>query len=198
MNRDNVPPACLELLRTEVLNHTVDLLGKNDATANWVNVATNDARCSGEALKWLLDKRFGEKRVSRDLSDPEANKLAGAAGYVVVEGATLSPKQWEKAKTAGLIKPAGQVTPSPKPYSAGGRSENVVPPEKCSQGMRDTGIFAKEYGEALLNRVIAVRIVNEPSVGWSANYKACSQRTYPLPLALQMAQSIPLPTYAGP
>jgi hypothetical protein len=28
--------------------------------------------------------------------------------------------------------------------------------------------------------------------------KACSQRTYPLPLALQMAQSIPLPTYAGP
>jgi hypothetical protein len=28
--------------------------------------------------------------------------------------------------------------------------------------------------------------------------KACTQRTYPLPLALQMAQSIPLPTYAGP
>ena len=28
--------------------------------------------------------------------------------------------------------------------------------------------------------------------------KACTQRTYPLPLALQMAQSVPLPTYAGP
>jgi hypothetical protein len=28
--------------------------------------------------------------------------------------------------------------------------------------------------------------------------KACTQRTYPLPLALQMAQTIPLPTYAGP
>jgi hypothetical protein len=28
--------------------------------------------------------------------------------------------------------------------------------------------------------------------------KACTQRTYPLPLALQMAQSIPLPTFAGP
>jgi len=28
--------------------------------------------------------------------------------------------------------------------------------------------------------------------------KALTQRTYPLPLALQMAQSIPLPTYAGP
>ena len=28
--------------------------------------------------------------------------------------------------------------------------------------------------------------------------KACTQRTYPLSLALQMAQSIPLPTYAGP
>jgi len=28
--------------------------------------------------------------------------------------------------------------------------------------------------------------------------KACTQRTYPLPLALQMAQAIPLPTYAGP
>jgi len=28
--------------------------------------------------------------------------------------------------------------------------------------------------------------------------KACTQRTYPLPLALQMVQAIPLPTYAGP
>lgn len=28
--------------------------------------------------------------------------------------------------------------------------------------------------------------------------KALTQRTYPLPLALQMAQAIPLPTYAGP
>jgi len=28
--------------------------------------------------------------------------------------------------------------------------------------------------------------------------KACTQRTYPLPIALQMAWAIPLPTYAGP
>jgi hypothetical protein len=28
--------------------------------------------------------------------------------------------------------------------------------------------------------------------------KACTQRAYPLPLALQMAQAIPLLTYAGP
>jgi len=28
--------------------------------------------------------------------------------------------------------------------------------------------------------------------------KVCTQRTYPLSLALQMAQSIPLPTYTGP
>jgi len=28
--------------------------------------------------------------------------------------------------------------------------------------------------------------------------KALTQRTYPLPLALQMAQAIPLPMYAGP
>ena len=72
---------------------------------------------------------------------------------------------------------------------------------------RDAGLDARDWepvGEENF-REVCVRI--GPSgdeeaylvvVDRDGRAKACTQRSYPLTLALQMAQAIPLPTYAGP
>jgi len=56
-----------------------------------------------------LSRRFGDKRVSHDPSDPEANKLAVSQGYTVVHGGMMSSAAWQNAKSANAIQPAGQV-----------------------------------------------------------------------------------------
>jgi hypothetical protein len=72
-------------------------------------------------------------------------------------------------KAAGIL-PAGQVTPSPKPYAENGRPENVIPQTEWSAGMRNTGEWYKAMARRCINRTISVKIVREPRVDWVANY----------------------------
>jgi hypothetical protein len=67
----------------------------------------------------IIDLRFGEKRVIYDPTDPEANALAVTKGYTVIHGGMLNGDEWRNVKRAGAALPAGQVTPSPKPFQPG-------------------------------------------------------------------------------
>jgi hypothetical protein len=71
-------------------------------------------------VRSYLRTRFGEKRVSFDPSDPEANKLAVSQGYTVVHGSMMSAGAWNNARSAHAILPAGQVTPSAKTWTGEG------------------------------------------------------------------------------
>src|SRR5690606_26682622 len=71
MDRDNVPPAYLRTVRTLTLNHVFGKLSEDDANSTWVRDGVSDGRCQDEAVKKILDLRFGEKRVAYDPSDPE-------------------------------------------------------------------------------------------------------------------------------
>jgi hypothetical protein len=122
------------------------------------------------AVKALVRARFGDKVVSYDPSDPEANKLAISKGYQVIHGGTLSGDEWNNVKRAGTMLPAGKVTPSPRPYSSGGRPEIVVDPSEWSAEMNGTVRYARELARCLMGRDIEVRICKEPSVPWVANY----------------------------
>lgn len=169
-DRDNVTPAYLRRLRTEVLNGTHDLITREDATSTWVKEAMEDDRVEPEALKEAFVKRFGEKAVAADPSDPEANKLAMAAGYTVVPGGSLSKAAWANVRAAELIRPAGQVTPSPKVYLA---TDGIppVPEEKLTPGMRTVMAYAAALAQELMGRSIEVQ-VDQGQVwdGWAAAY----------------------------
>mgnify|MGYP003112716082 CR=1 FL=1 len=117
LNRDNVTPAYLSQLRVAVLNEAGSLLKKSEASEDWVSSAVADERASSQSVERVLTSRYGEKRVSYDPSDPEANKIAVSKGYTVVTGGSLSSGLWKNAKAFSSIKPAGQVTPSSKPFS---------------------------------------------------------------------------------
>lgn len=170
IDRDNVTPAYLRGVRVEVLNMTHDLLRADDATASWVRDAAGDERAADSAIERVTALRFGDKRVIADPTDPEGTKLAVAQGYTVITGGALSAGEWENVKRAVAALPAGQVTPSPRPYEEGGRPEKIVPVEEWTA---DMGLFAERagfLGRELMGVGVTTRFVREPGVYWRATY----------------------------
>src|SRR5262249_11414519 len=131
-DRNNVRPAYLRAVRTLVLSQMHDRLTEEDANADWVRQASSDSACSADAIKRVLDLRFGAKRAAFDPNDPEANKKWVAEGGTLVYGPMLSGQEWKKAKEAGAIESAGKLCPTPKPYSQDPDAKNVtvIPPQK--------------------------------------------------------------------
>lgn len=165
-----MPPAYLRKLRVLVLNRMYPKLKEVDATQEWVRVATGDPDCTTDAVDKAVTLWFGDKRVSYDPSDPEANKRAVAEGYVVVTGSQLNKSQWQNIRRAESITPAGRLFPSPEPYSPKGDALNVIPESEWTAGMRRVVSYARQLGKILLETNIKVTLADEPEWGFSATY----------------------------
>jgi hypothetical protein len=162
LDRDNLPPSYLQLLRTLVLNQMHERLTPQDATEQWVRQASGDDRCSDEAVNSVLTLRFGKNRVSYDPSDPEANKLAVSQGFTVITGGALSGGEWKNARRSGSVVAAGQVTPSPKPYSPDGAPLNLIPEAEWTPGMQRVANLARQIAERVFRiPSLEVRIARE-------------------------------------
>jgi hypothetical protein len=98
LDRENVPPSFLRQVRGAVPNRMHDRLTTEDANSQWAEAAAAAPDCRPEAVESYPTRKFGEKRVSFDPSDPEANKLAVCQGYAVVHGPMMSAAAWTKAK----------------------------------------------------------------------------------------------------
>lgn len=168
-DRDNVTPSYLQKVRTITLNHMADLVKPEEAARPWVSAALEDKNVAVEAVQEIIKSRFGDKVVISDPSDPEGTKMAVAQGYTVLAPRTFSHDAWTNVKAAG-VKPAGQVTPSPKPYQEGGREENRIPEEQWTSVMKQTADFASDLAFRLIGRDIKVNIVREPQINWVANF----------------------------
>lgn len=167
LDRDNVTPEMLREVRTAVLNHAADLLDEDAAQATWVTAAAESPKADPTAVKAMVEKRYGEKTVVYDPSDPEANKRAVAAGYHVIHSRELPKGVFTHLKSNSLVLPAGQVTPSDS-TSAGGQR---LPESKWSEGMKRQVEFAKAMAPYLLGRDITVAIVDDPQqMSWNARY----------------------------
>lgn len=159
-DRDNVTPGYLARIRAEVLNLTVNLIGELDAVQPWIKDAAGHQFATEEAVKKVMDLRFGKNRVAYDLNDEEAVHRATAEGYAVVHGGSLTGAEWAQAKRAGAILPAGKVFPTPKPYGETGPPVKVLSLDEQSDGMLVFTIFAKKLAENLIGKAIEVRFVS--------------------------------------
>lgn len=161
-DRNNVPPRYLKAVRTLVLNEMFDSLTEEDGNADWVRQAGSDPNCSEEAIKKVLALRFGDKFAAFDPNDKEAGKNFIAQGGQLVYGPMLSPQEWQNAKKAGAIQPAGKVCPSPKPYSkeADGKNVTIIPPDKWTEGMKQIAGYAVFLGRELMDVPVTVTFVN--------------------------------------
>src|SRR5688572_4136904 len=170
--RDNVPPAFLRALRVHALNAMYERLDAEQATASWVAEASEDTRCQPEAIGAVVEARFGEKVVTNDPSDPEGTKIAISKGYTVIPGGAFSKAAWANVRASGAALPAGQVTPSPKPYDPDGRPENVIPESEWTLDMRRMADFSSLLFSRLCQKRCHVVIVREPRASWDANFGA--------------------------
>ena len=162
LDRENVPPSFLRQVRVAVFNRMHDQLGPEDANSEWAGLAVASPDCAAEAVQSYLSRRFGDKRVTFDPSDPEANKLAVSQGYTVVHGGMMSAAAWQNAKSASAILPAGQVTPGPKVWTGEDNPnaipfEDWIPESKWTDGMQAIADFAQRVSERVLSRRIVVK-----------------------------------------
>lgn len=115
MDRDNVTPGFLKALNAAVLNSVHDQMTDEQASATWAQEAMGDARATPEAVRAVFTRRFGERAVVATPNDPMANAQASASGYNVVPGGSLSGDAWANVRKHGIVMPASQVFPQPKP-----------------------------------------------------------------------------------
>jgi len=171
LERDAVPPSFLRQVNTLLVNELFEKLTPEDAAADWVRTATGSKDIRVDAFEQVMKLRFGDKRVAYDLSDSEANKIAVSEGYTVVHGGSLSKEEWKVARAEGIIRPAGQVTPSPKAFHPGGKPLKVIPPDNWTHDMNRLAVFATKLAERLLNgKLITVTMVNDPAWGHAGAY----------------------------
>ena len=161
MERDSVSPAYVRRVMTAALAAAHDLLEPDDAREEWVGEALATGSLPEQALDRILTGRFGARRVSADPSDPEGTKLAVSHGYEVVPSGAFTRRQWEVLRAAGAIKPAGQVTPSPKPYSQDPNApvRRALPAEQITDGMQATAAFINRLAPRLLGDRVSVEVV---------------------------------------
>jgi hypothetical protein len=152
-DRDNVTPAYLARIRALTLDTMSKLLSTEDANASWARQAiqSHGDELSLETIDRMAELRFGAKRVAYDPSDIEANHLAVAQGYTVVHGAQMSKSEWAANRRASSILPAGQVTPSPRPYSADGDPLKVVSQDKWTPAMKNVVDYIQRLAPRLLD-----------------------------------------------
>lgn len=175
-DRDNVPPSYLARVRALVVERMQEALTEADANATWVRdaVQRHGDELSDATVNRIIDLRFGAKRAAFDPSDPESNHRAVAAGYVLIYGAQLSKDEWATARRAGAVLPAGQVTPTPKPFSDDPDAAplKMLVPERWTPAIAAVASYAQRIGERLLARPVIVSIANDITWPFSGAYGA--------------------------
>lgn len=170
MERDSLPESYLREVRAITLNATTHLLTREDAASSWVGDALEDDKVSKEAVVAAMDLRYGKNRVIYDPSDLEANALATVRGYTVVHGGNLSSKQWDNVRAAGAMRPAGQVTPSPKPFSPDGMPLRRLGESEYKPEHRGMANFARWVASKVIMREISVVFANDPQWRFGGAY----------------------------
>lgn len=175
MERDNVTPAYLRELRALVANHMHPLLDEEGASGPMGSDALTSPLATPEAVRRVLDLRYGERRAVFDPSDPEANMRLVAEGYQMIHGGQLTAAQWDNVRRHEAALPSGRISPTPKArFSADGR-DAWLPKEKWTPAIARAVRHVEVIGERLLRHPISVGVLSSVTVGWSACFLTSSQ-----------------------
>ncbi len=127
-DRDNVKQAYLKKLKAFVLNETHADLSEDELQTTFAQEALEQKEANSDAVKSVIEAKFGEDAVVYDMSDPEANKKAFADDRQVISGSQLSKDAWVKIREAreeysNFALPSGQISKYARPEFTGGAEE---------------------------------------------------------------------------
>jgi hypothetical protein len=108
VDRNSVTPYYMKQLRAAVLDATYKLLTPEQATTK--GVADALSRASPEAVRAVMDKRFGEKRFVPDFNRAATGALT-AEGFTAVPTNAFDAETFAAIKAAGAIQSGGQLRP---------------------------------------------------------------------------------------
>lgn len=172
-DRDNVRPSFLQDCHAEVLNALAAELDDDEASANWVQSATEDDRIEKEAFEAVLHKRFGENVVTHSVDDLEANHAAQAADYTVLSGGHMSGRQWAQAKRFQSVEPSTAKFVTAKPQFSPDGDDFTIPPEKQTDGMKRVVKYCERIAKELMGVAVAVHVVRSRQnfCAWYGNWE---------------------------
>ena len=147
-----------------MLNRAASSLTPDQAKASWVTSTLGSSWVDDQAIKLAITARFGDKAVTADPSDREGEHMAVAQGYTVVPGGAFPADAWTRIREANALKPAGQVTPSPRPFSPDGTPLKMIDRQDWTLSMEAFAVFARSF--ALVAADLHIGIGFTSDVGW--------------------------------
>jgi hypothetical protein len=158
LERDGITPSYEKVLYAAVWNEMHEsITTADDASEPWVSIALESGKLKVEAVKSIVETRFGEDAVSYDPSDKRSNKEAAAKGSKVVHGGAFSKKEWEEIRKAEALKPAGQVFPTDLDLALG----NIVDPKDYDDDLQRFVKLIKDVSPLLISLDLTVRVIDE-------------------------------------
>lgn len=109
IDRDSVPQSFLTVLYAEVLNATHQDLKPEESSEAWIHEASESKRIIPEAIKTVIEKRYGSKVVVATPTDRNSIDEALSRGFKVVHGSELSGAEWENVRKAEAIPSSSQL-----------------------------------------------------------------------------------------
>lgn len=169
-DRDNVTPAYARAVLTAVVNLMHESLSSEVAAKPWVGEALASPDITPVAVRAIMTAKHGENAVAYDPSDQEGTKIAVTRGFEVVHGRSYTKEQWENIRASGAVLPAGQVTPSPKPFHPDGAPLKTLPRSDWNDCQVDFEDYVHRVSGALIGREVELVLANDRSWGFSAAY----------------------------
>ena len=168
IDRDTVPESYLKALFAEVLNATYQDVTSETSSEVWIRQAVGDKRISTEAVKGIVNKRYGDKVVVANPFDPNSIDDALSHGYNIVNGSEMSKEEWENIRNAGAM-----------PSSTDLFGKGIAPSTPCSPTpqMEKVAILAKKIAHRLLGIDLHVHFIKSPQASESANF-GCNTLTF--------------------
>jgi len=159
VDRETVPLSYLSNLYAEVLNATYEYIKEDKSSDVWIREATSNKRINTEAVKKIVNKRFGDNVVVANPFDKNSIDEAISNGYRVVYGSEMSKEEWNNIKNSNAIKSSSDLFGS---NFVNGKS--VEPDEN----MLKVSELAKRIAKRCFN--ISINVCFSEWVGCAAQY----------------------------
>jgi hypothetical protein len=160
-DRDSVSPAFVRDLYAEVLNNVHTDVTEDIVSNPWVHEASSSNRITKDALKTVVEERFGDKVVSFNPNDPNANDEALSRGFKVIHGAELSGDMWSKVKQFGLIQSSTAMF---------GKSLVGFDVVKPTSEQERVGNWCKKFFKDFFGQSLIVEFISSPRASTVADF----------------------------